>query len=453
MQVSSFAPLISDVEAIQPVERFGVVNQTGGGLVEVTGLSSFASVGDLVVVSCRQDDVMAEVLTVSKSAICILPEAGTHGVSVGDTVRYVGSGHIFPDISWVGRVIDAYANPLDGRPLARGMEGRSVLAPPPVAAKRKRLGEMLETGTSALNTFLPLVRGQRTGLFAGSGVGKSTLLASLAKQVQTDYVVIALVGERGREVREFLEDTLGAEGLKRSVVVAATSDQSPVSRRRAAWTAMSVAEYLRDQGGHVLLLMDSVTRFCEAHREIAATTGEAASLRGFPPSTPHTLMSLCERAGPGSATQGDITAVFSVLVAGSDMDEPVADMVRGVLDGHIVLDRNIAERGRFPAIDIIRSVSRCFESATEDSFKPIIARARSLMAAYDQAEIMIQTGLYQTGTDPSIDRAIVARPKFESFLSSLETLEPTSIELDREKLTKLMSEVGSDTELGAPLVK
>ena len=448
MQVSSFAPLISGIEAIEPIERFGLVTRTGSGLVNVAGLSSFASVGDLVMVTNRTDQMIAEVLAVSKSEISILPEAGTHGVSVGDTVRYLGSGHIFPDISWVGRIIDAYANPLDGRTLARGSEERSILAPPPAAAKRKRLGDMLETGNPALNTFLPLVRGQRTGLFAGSGVGKSTLLASLAKQVQTDFVVIALVGERGREVREFIEDTLGPDGLARSVVVAATSDQSPVSRRRAAWTAMSVAEYLRDQGGHVLLLMDSVTRFCEAHREIATTTGEAASLRGFPPSTPQALMGLCERAGPGNATQGDITAIFSVLVAGSDMDEPIADMVRGVLDGHIILDRAIAERGRFPAIDIIRSVSRCFDAATEQEFKTVVAGARALMAAYDQAEIMIQTGLYQSGSDPKIDQAIAARPKFESYLSMLEARDLSSIEEDRSRLTELLAEVGSEIVAG-----
>lgn len=414
---------------------------TGGGVVEVSGLSGFASVGDLVRVSTRKQEVMAEVLAVTKSKISVLPEAGTFGVTVGDAVQFIGSGHIYPDMSWVGRIIDGYANPLDGSPLSRGLEGRSVLANPPPAAKRNRLGGPLETGLAAFNTFLPLVRGQRIGLFAGSGVGKSTLLASLAKQVAADHVVIALVGERGREVRDFVEDTLGEDGLERSVVVAATSDQSPVARRRAAWTAMSVAEYLRDQGGHVLLLMDSVTRFCEAHREIATTTGEPASLRGFPPSTPQALMSLCERAGPGAGQCGDITAVFSVLVAGSDMDEPVADMVRGVLDGHIILDRSIAERGRFPAIDILRSVSRCFDKATPDEFRPVIAGARSLMSAYDQAEIMIQTGLYQPGSDVAVDKAIAARPKFESFLSSLEQDETRQISEHREMLNRMLVEI------------
>lgn len=415
---------------------------TTGGLVEVSGLSSFASVGDLVQVGTRAKTMTAEVLAVAKTTISILPEAGTHGVSIGDTVQYAGSGHIFPDLSWVGRVIDGYANPLDGHPLQRGLEGRSVLGTPPAAAKRNRLGDPLETGFAAFNTFLPLVRGQRIGLFAGSGVGKSTLLASLAKQVAADYVVIALVGERGREVREFIEDTLGPDGLERSVVVAATSDQSPVARRRAAWTATSVAEYLRDRGAHVLLLMDSVTRFCEAHREVATTTGEAASLRGFPPSTPQALMSLCERAGPGTEDGGDITAVFSVLVAGSDMDEPVADMVRGVLDGHIVLDRAIAERGRFPAVDVLRSVSRCFEKATPSDFKPVISRARALMAAYEQAEIMIQTGLYQPGSDELVDAAIAGRPKFESFLASPDHEELSLISDDREALSGLIAEIG-----------
>ncbi len=441
MKASSFATLISDIETIKPVDRFGLVMGTGGGLVEVSGLSPYASVGDLVTVKNRMAETTAEVLSVSKSKISILPEAGTHGISIGDTVRYAGSGHIYPDISWVGRTIDAYAKPLDGKPLKPGREGRSVLANPPPAARRKRLGPMLETGLTAFNTFLPLVQGQRIGLFAGSGVGKSTLLASLAKQVEADYVVIALVGERGREVREFIEDTLGEDGLKKAVVVAATSDQSPVLRRRAAWTAMSVAEYLRDQGGHVLLLMDSITRFCEAHREIATTTGETTALRGFPPSTPQALMGLCERAGPGAAGQGDITAVFSVLVAGSDMDEPVADMVRGVLDGHVILDRSIAERGRFPAIDILRSVSRCYDAATPQEVKPAISNARTLMAAYDQAEVMIQTGLYQQGTDPMIDRSINARAKFETFLSSSEDAGHVTIDEAREQLLTLLQTV------------
>jgi len=230
-------------------------------------------------------------------------------------------------------------------------------------------------------------------------------------------VVIALVVERGREVREFVDKVLGPEGMARSIVVAATSDQSPLVRRRCAWTAMAVAEYFRDQGAHVLFLADSITRFAEAHREVALASGEAASLRGFPPSTAHMIMSLCERAGPGTETAGDITAVFSVLVAGSDMEEPIADILRGVLDGHVVMDRKIAERGRFPAIDLLRSVSRSLPEAATAPENELIALARKLLGAYDRAEMMIQAGLYTAGSDPLTDAAIRVWPQLDAFLA------------------------------------
>jgi flagellum-specific ATP synthase len=262
-----------------------------------------------------------------------------------------------------------------------------------------------------------LVRGQRIGLFAGSGVGKSSLLAKFARGVAADVAVIALVGERGRELRDFTERVLGPAGLARSVVMTATSDQSPLMRRRCALSAMAVAEHFRDQGLHVLLLVDSVTRFAEAHREVALASGEQASLRGYPPSTAHSIMALAERAGPGPRDSGDITAVFSVLVAGSDMDEPVADIVRGTLDGHVVLDRKIAERGRYPAIDLLRSVSRALPEAASPAENALIADARRTLGAYDRAEMMVQAGLYVQGTDPVVDRAIRLWSQLDGFLA------------------------------------
>jgi flagellum-specific ATP synthase len=273
---------------------------------------------------------------------------------------------------------------------------------------------------TVLNTILPIVRGQRIGLFAGAGVGKSSLLTQLARHLQADVVIVALVGERGREVRHFVETALGPEGMARSIVVAATSDRSALMRRRCAWTAMAIAEHFRDQGLHVLLLADSITRFAEAHREIAITAGEPSTLRGFPPSTAYNIMSLCERAGPGTGTQGDITAVFSVLVAGSDMDEPVADILRGVLDGHIILDRTIAERGRYPAIDVLRSVSRSLPDAATNDELALIREVRQLLGAYSQSEVMIRAGLYVAGTDPIVDRAINAWPELDAFLAEVE---------------------------------
>jgi flagellum-specific ATP synthase len=273
----------------------------------------------------------------------------------------------------------------------------------------------MATGLAVLNTMLPIVRGQRIGLFAGSGVGKSTLLATLARSMQADVVVVALIGERGREVNEFVTRALGPETMKHSVVVAATSDQSALARRRCAWSAVSLAEYLRDQGMHVLLLADSVTRFAEAHREIAVAMGESPSLRGFPPSVTPLIANLCERAGPGTQDQGDITAVFSVLVAGSDMDEPVADMLRGVLDGHIVLSRDIAERGRFPAIDLSRSVSRSLPGAASEAENQIIAETRKLVGSYEQSEVMIKAGLYSEGADPLLAQDVRVHDELDSF--------------------------------------
>jgi flagellum-specific ATP synthase len=262
-----------------------------------------------------------------------------------------------------------------------------------------------------------LVRGQRIGLFAGSGVGKSSLLGKFARGVTADVVVIALVGERGRELREFTERVLGPQGMARAVVVTATSDQSPLVRRRCMWTAMAVAEHFRDQGLHVLLLADSITRFAEAHREVALAAGEQGNLRGFPPSTSHTIMSLAERAGPGTDGSGDITAVFTVLVAGSDMDEPVADILRGVLDGHVVMDRAIAERGRFPAINLLRSVSRSLPDAANDAENALISEARRLLGAYERAEMMIQAGLYASGSDPVVDAAIKVWAALDGFMA------------------------------------
>lgn len=283
------------------------------------------------------------------------------------------------------------------------------------------MGERLDTGMAGMNTMLPIVQGQRIGLFAGSGVGKSSLLGHLAQNMTSDIVVIAMVGERGRELRHFIENVLGPVGLKRAVVICATSDQSPLIRRRCAWAAMSVAEYFRDQGKSVLLLADSITRFAEAHREVAVAAGEAPVLRGYPPSTAHLIMSLCERAGPGQGSQGDITGVFSVLVAGSDMEEPIADILRGVLDGHVVLDRSIAERGRYPAIDVLRSISRSLPAAATEEENALLTRARNLLAVYDRNAMMIRAGLYSAGSDAEIDAAVQIWPELDAFLARVET--------------------------------
>ena len=410
--------LVAEIAALRAVQPVGRIDEISGNTLIVSGLSSVAGLGDQVQIRNRKGArVSGEILQMNSRLITVMPDEILEGAAIGDEVVLLGPTIIAPDNGWIGHVIDPSGRAIDGSFLMRGVEERSLREAPPKATERRGFGGRLETGMAAFNTMLPIVRGQRIGLFSGSGVGKSTLLARLACGMQADIVIIALIGERGREVREFVDNVLGPEGMAKSVVVAATSDQSPLVRRRCALTAMSVAEHFRDQGLHVLLLADSVTRFAEAHREVALASGEQASLRGFPPSTSHTIMALCERAGPGAGSAGDITAIFSVLVAGSDMDEPIADILRGVLDGHVVLDRQIAERGRFPAIDFLRSVSRSLPEAASAEENTLITAARHLLGAYDRSEMMIQAGLYAAGSDPAVDEAIRVYPLLEGFLS------------------------------------
>lgn len=418
MRPQNFDPLISAIRSVPRAESDGSISGTASNTIEVRGLSKVSRVGDLVRIFPKgAAPSFGEILALKNGAAEVLPEAGSTGMALNDRVRHYGPARICPDKSWIGRIIDPFLRPLDNSPLVHGTTEVPMKAAPPAPAQRRRMGERIPTGLAALDTLLPIVRGQRIGVFAGSGVGKSTLLADLAKGMKTDLAVITLVGERGRELRDFVEDVLGPEGMKRSIVIASTSDQPPMVRRRAAWVGMAVAEYFRDRGSHVLFLMDSVTRFAEAHREISSSAGEAATMAGFPPSTSQELMALSERAGPGAEGTGDITGVFSVLVQGSNMEGPIADVMRGVLDGHIVLDRKIAERGRFPAIDVLRSVSRSLPAAATADELAVLKRARALLSAYSEAELMIQAGLYTTGSDPTIDAAILARPKLEVLFS------------------------------------
>lgn len=417
MTTDLFERMTAAMERLRPTHPVGRVSGASGGMIAVSGLHHVARLGHKAKVKEADRVLLAEVIRIQGDTIYLLPEGPADGICVGDRVQLDPPAAFAPDHSWIGRVVDPDGNPLDGRPLLPGLTPRQIHANPPPPHTRRAMGARLDTGFAVFNTLLPLARGQRIGLFAGSGVGKSTLLADLARMVQADVIVIGLVGERGRELRHFVEEVLGPEGMKRSVVVAATSDRAPQVRRRAAQAATAVAEYFRDAGAQVLLLIDSVTRFAEAHRELAVAAGEPAALRGFPASTGPSIAALCERAGPGSGDAGDITAIYSVLVAGSDMDEPVADMLRGVLDGHVVLDRTIAERGRFPAVDLLRSVSRCLPAVASPPENALIAEARGLLGTYDRAELMIQSGLYTPGSDPGIDAAIAVHPALEKFLA------------------------------------
>ena len=413
-QLASIAARIADLRVTR---HFGRVHSMQAGLIRVEGLNSHASVGDRVMISLQKMQVGGEIVGLAPRHADVLPEGDSEGLSVGAEVELLFAPSIAPCDGWIGRIIDPLGQPLDGRPLPKGHEPRPYRCEAPPAVRRKRFGARLPTGFAVFDTLLPLVTGQRIGLFAGSGVGKSTLLSGLARGVEADVVVIAMIGERGRELREFVEKTLGPEGMARAVIVTATSDRSPLIRRRCAWAAMTVAEHFRDQGRHVLFLADSITRFAEAHREIALAAGEPPSYRGFPPSVSNLIMALAERSGPGLDGTGDITGIFSVLVAGSDMDEPIADILRGTLDGHVVLDRTIAERGRFPAIDVVRSVSRSLPDAATAEENRLIVEARAALGAYAESELMIRAGLYSPGSDPHLDKAVKLFSQLDVFVT------------------------------------
>lgn len=426
--------LLAPIRAIRPWAPVARVTDVAGATIKVRGVSEVASLGDQM--TLIRTGLRGEIVRLDDKVADLLPEGPATGIALGDVARLDPPRPFAPHDGWIGRVVDPDGRPLDGAPLLPGTHARAVEAPPPPAHARRHMGERLSTGMCVFNTLLPLARGQRMGLFAGSGVGKSTLLATLASRVDADVIVIGLVGERGRELRHFVDKVLGPEGMKRSVVVAATSDRAPQVRRRCAAAATAVAEHFRDEGRQVLLLVDSVTRFAEAHREVATAAGEPATLRGFPPSTAGAIAALCERAGPGVGGAGDITAIYSVLVAGSDMEEPVADMLRGVLDGHVVLDREIAERGRFPAVDLVRSVSRSLPDCASPSENGLIQQARQHLGTHARAELMIRSGLYAKGSDPAVDAAIACYGALDGFLARTE---PHGIENSFEMLRRILA--------------
>ena len=420
------------MRALSPLRLAGRVSGLSGLVVDVDGLASHLSVGDRLTLKARDGrTVPAEIVGFRQGRAQAMPFApldglgpGSPALACGEGLAIGGSGSLAVSDAWLGRVLDPLGRSLDGRgPLPPGKRPRTLRASPPHATDRARLGPPLDLGVRALNGFATCREGQRLGLFAGSGVGKSTLLAMLARYTACDVAVLALVGERGREVREFMEDDLGAEGLARSVVVIATSDSPPLLRREAAYAAMTVAEHFRDQGKSVLLLMDSVTRFCLALREIGLSAGEPPATRGYPPSVFAELPRLLERDGPGvqpeagqAVRAGHITALFTVLVEGDDHNEPVADAVRGILDGHVILDRRIAEGGRYPAVDVLRSLSRAVPGCLEPEQAAVATRARAILALYADMADLVRLGAYRAGADPAVDEAVALAPRIEQVL-------------------------------------
>ncbi len=411
--------LAEQIRDIDDRETYGRVAAVRGLMVEVAGPIHAMSVGArLMIETAPGRTIPAEVVGFTGSNALLMPFADLDGVRRGCRAIVSGTAStVRPSEGWLGRVVNAMGEPIDGKgPLPPGLAPYPFRNAPPAAHKRARVGAPLDLGVRALNTFLTVCRGQRMGIFAGSGVGKSVLMSMLARNVSADVSVIGLIGERGREVQEFLQDDLGEEGLARSVVVVSTSDEPALMRRQAAYLTLSIGEYFRDVGKDVLVMMDSVTRFAMAQREIGLSTGEPPTAKGYTPTVFTELPRLLERAGPGPQGGGTITGIFSVLVDGDDHNEPVADAVRGILDGHIVMERAIAERGRYPAVNILKSISRTMPRACDPAYLPVVMRAKQVMATYSDMEELIRLGAYRPGSSAEVDEAIGFNKPLEDFL-------------------------------------
>lgn len=430
----SLAKYKTRLENISPVRVSGKVLEVIGLIVEVSGLT--ASIGEICQIVVDGDQVTpAEVVGFRQNRTLLMPLGTLDGVAPGCEVRATGRTHLVKVGSGIlGRVLDGLGYPLGESKLDYPGHWVPVTNSPPNPMKRKRISEVLVTGVRAIDALLTCGQGQRLGIFAGSGVGKSTLLGMIARKSNADVNVIALIGERGREVLEFLEEDLGEEGLARSVVVAATSDQPALVRIKGAFVATAIAEYFRDQGKKVMLMMDSVTRFAMAQREVGLAIGEPPATKGYTPSVFALLPKLLERAG--NDEKGSITALYTVLVDADDMNEPIADAVRGILDGHIVLSRELAARNHYPAIDIAQSVSRLMAEITGPEHQALATRLRETMAAYQRVEDLINIGAYQKGSNPDVDQAIKLYPKIIDFLRQ-DTGEHFSFEETLQQLAEI----------------
>jgi flagellum-specific ATP synthase len=416
---SLLSKLAEEIEALDPRRYEGRVTGLSGSLIEATGPIEALSLGARATIHGIRS-ARGEIVGFRGDRALLAPFDAIDSIRPGARVVLEGATPMVrPSRNWLGRVIDCFGNPVDGQgPLPQGLRPHLVRSPPPSAHDRARVGGRLDVGVRALNIFAALCRGQRMGVFSGSGVGKSVLMSMLARSAEADVIVIGLCGERGREVKEFIEDTLGEQGRRRSVVVVATSDESAARRRLAPHMASAVAEHFRDEGLDVLLLIDSVTRFAMAQREIGLSVGEPPTTKGYTPSVFAELPKLLERAGPGrEGESGSITALFTVLVDGDDHNEPIADAVRGILDGHIVMERAIAERGRYPAINVLKSISRLMPMCHTAEENALIARARESLSLYGEMEELIRIGAYKPGADAAVDEAVRVRPALERLLA------------------------------------
>ncbi|MFJ1446784.1 flagellar protein export ATPase FliI [Bacillus sp. FSL K6-1012] len=428
--------LIDCIEMTDSYKRYGKVKRVIGLMIESKGPAS--SIGDLCLIYAKGQSgkvIKAEVVGFQEENILLMPYLEAASIAPGSIVEATGESlRVKVGAGLIGQVIDAFGEPLDGKLLPKGLAPVSTEQPPPNPMKRPPIREKMGVGVRSIDSLLTVGKGQRIGIFAGSGVGKSTLMGMIAKQTEADLNVIALVGERGREVREFIEKDLGAEGLKRSIVVVATSDQPALTRLKAAYTATAIAEYFRDKGQNVMFMMDSVTRVAMAQREIGLAAGEPPTTKGYTPSVFAILPRLLERTGANE--HGTITAFYTVLVDGDDMNEPIADTVRGILDGHIVLDRALANKGQFPAVNVLKSISRVMSNISTKQHLDAANKFRELLSTYQNSEDLINIGAYKRGSSREIDEAIQFYPQLIQFLKQ-GTEESASLEESIAALTSL----------------
>lgn len=433
------ARLLDTIRSADWIKRTGRIVRSVGLTVESEGPD--ARLGEICEIASRGrgDTTLAEVVGFSEGRVLLMPygdllgiESGSEVMATGETAQALAGPHL------LGRVIDGFGAPIDGKPLESAGSKYPLYPPPLNPLERGMVRDVFECGVRAIDTLLTIARGQRVGIFSGSGVGKSTVLGMIARQVKADVSVIALIGERGREVKAFVEEGLSPQARARSVVVAATSDQPALVRRRAAFLATAIAEYFRDQGLHVCLTMDSVTRIAMAQREIGLASGELPTARAYTPSVFPLLPRLLERGGV-AASGGSLTALYTVLVEGDDMADPIADTVRSILDGHIVLSRAVAQRARFPAIDITQSISRLTTAIVSEAERKLITSAVQVIAQYESSRDLIEVGAYRAGTSAAVDRAIKLVPELEKFIAQApDEVEPRAAAMER--LQRIMSE-------------
>lgn len=437
LNLAHFLYSMSEIESLNPVARTGKVVRVTGSVVQSSG--PLASIGDLCRIKARDghSEILAEVVGFQDRNVLLMPFSDMEGVQPGSAVVSEGKPlQVRTGFDLMGRILNSLGEPIDELGPICGSGFTTLKSAPPHPMRRHRIQQRFQTGIKVLDTFIPCGIGQRLGIFAGSGVGKSTLLGMIAGHAEADVNVIALIGERGRELREFMERDLSPEARKKSVVVVATSDETPIMRLKGAYTAMAISEYFRDQGLKVLLMMDSVTRFAMAQREVGLSAGELPATKGYPPSVFAMLPQLLERAGAGE--KGSITGLFTVLVEGDDMNDPVADHVRAILDGHVVLNRDLAFRNHYPAVDVLHSVSRLFGDLSKGKTQDWVHKAREAMAEYHEHRDLLSLGAYKKGSNKELDRAIRLKPALNEFLKQ-SVNEGFSIEESHARLQDVFS--------------